>query len=127
MVEETRKILGLPGLRVAATCVRVPVFVGHAEAIFAEFDGPITPEAARLALEAAPGLVVHGDPTRYPTSVDVAGQDAVHVGRIRRDDSVDHGLCLWVVADNLRKGAATNAVQIAEILVEKNLLRRTAH
>ena len=122
MVEESRKIMGLPGLRVSATCVRVPVFVGHAVAIHAEFDRPISVEAARAALEAAPGIIVHADPGRFPTAVDAAGHDPVHVGRIRRDDGLENGLALWVVADNLRKGAATNAVQIAEALIARGRL-----
>lgn len=117
MVEETRKIMNLPALRVSATCVRVPVFVSHAIAVHAEFERPISIEAARAALEAAPGVVCYPDPTRYPTAVDAAGQDAVHVGRLRKDEGLDNGLAFWVVADNLRKGAATNAVQIAEHLL----------
>jgi aspartate-semialdehyde dehydrogenase len=122
MVDESRKILGLPGLRVSATCVRVPVFVGHAVAIHAEFERPISVEAARAALESAPGVVCHSDPAKYPTAVDAAGNDPVHVGRIRRDDGLENGIAMWVVADNLRKGAATNAVQIAQALVARGRL-----
>jgi len=119
MVNETRKIMGLPDLPVVATCVRVPVFVGHACSINVEFERPLDVAAALDALEAAPGLVVERDPTRYPTTADCVGEDAVYIGRVRRDPSVNHGLALWVVADNLRKGAATNSVQIAEALLER--------
>lgn len=123
MVGETKKILGDPSIRVAATAVRVPVFCGHSEAVHVEFDEPIDPEDAREALEGAPGVVVVDDPTlcRYPMSIDAVGTDPVYVGRIRRDDTVEHGLALWIVADNLRKGAALNAVQIAEILIQEYL------
>jgi aspartate-semialdehyde dehydrogenase len=118
IIHETRKILGEPDLRVTATAVRVPVFIGHGEAVFAEFESPITPQQARELWSAAPGLEVVDDleAGEYPMPVDSAGKDAVHVGRVRQDPSVEHGLCFWVVADNLRKGAATNAVQIAEEL-----------
>ena len=116
---ETRKILD-PDIRLAATCVRVPVFVGHAEAVNIEFAEPIDDEAARAALRAAPGVVVvdHRQDEGYVTPAECAGDDAVYVSRIRRDPTLSHGLSLWVVADNLRKGAALNAVQIARALVE---------
>ena len=116
---ETRKILD-PDIRLAATCVRVPVFVGHAEAVNIEFAEPIDDEAARAALRAAPGVVVvdRRQDEGYVTPAECAGDDAVYVSRIRRDPTVPHGLSLWVVADNLRKGAALNAVQIARALVE---------
>jgi aspartate-semialdehyde dehydrogenase len=116
---ETRKILD-PDIRLAATCVRVPVFVGHAEAVNIEFAAPIDDKAARAALRAAPGVVVvdHRRDEGYVTPAECAGDDAVYVSRIRRDPTVRHGLSLWVVADNLRKGAALNAVQIARALVE---------
>ena len=119
LCQESRKILGLPELRILATCVRVPVFNGHAVALVAEFDRPLTPEQARTCLKTAPGVVLQDDPKAqdYPTPVDAAGEDATFVGRVRADPSVDNGLALWVVADNLRKGAATNAVQIAEVLL----------
>ncbi len=116
MVNETRKIMGLPDLPVCATCVRVPVFIGHACSINVELQRPLDVEAALDALEAAPGLIVQRDSSSYPTAADCVGQDPVYVGRVRRDPSVEHGLVLWVVADNLRKGAATNSVQIAEAL-----------
>ncbi len=116
---ETRKILD-PDIQLAATCVRVPVFVGHAEAVNIEFAEPIDDEAARAALRAAPGVVVvdHRQDEGYITPAECAGDDAVYVSRIRRDPTVRHGLSLWIVADNLRKGAALNAVQIARALVE---------
>ena len=122
MAVETRKILD-PDIAVSATCVRVPVFIGHAEAVNVEFERPISEAEARQALRAAPGITVvdlRAD-EGYVTPVESAGEDAVYVSRIRRDPTVPHGLNLWVVADNLRKGAALNAVQIAEMLVDKHL------
>src|SRR5207302_829339 len=103
--------------------VRVPVFIGHAEAINVEFTRPITEEAAREALHDAPGVIVVDQRADegYVTPAEAAGEDSVYVSRIRRDPTVPHGLSLWVVADNLRKGAALNAVQIAEILTERYL------
>ncbi|MGQ9476198.1 MAG: aspartate-semialdehyde dehydrogenase [Actinomycetota bacterium] len=120
MVEETRKIMGLPDLPVSATTVRVPVFVGHSESVNVEFEDPISPEEARRILAGAPGVEVVDDPDnlRYPMAVDAAGKDACFVGRIRADLSCPRALNLWVVADNLRKGAALNAVQIAELVLE---------
>jgi aspartate-semialdehyde dehydrogenase len=122
MMVETRKILD-PGIAVSATCVRVPVFVGHGEAVNAEFESPITVEQARAALKNAPGISVvdHRNDEGYVTPVECTGEDAVFVSRIRKDPTVEHGLSLWVVSDNLRKGAALNAVQIAERLVESYL------
>ena len=119
MVEETQKILD-PSIQVTATCVRVPVFVGHAEAVNVEFDAPISIEEARKALENAEGVVVIDDPSNdeYVTPLEAAGEGAVYVSRIREDTTLDYGLNLWVVSDNLRKGAALNSVQIAEALVE---------
>jgi aspartate-semialdehyde dehydrogenase len=101
------------------TCTRVPVMVGHSESVLIETESPISPEAARAALEAFPGVKVVDDPLRFvfPTAIDVAGQDETYVGRIRPDLSNPNGLWLWVVSDNLRKGAALNAVQIAEALL----------
>ncbi len=120
---ETRKILG-GDIEVNATCVRVPVFVGHSEAVTVEFEKPITAAQARKALQKAAGVVVIDKPDPedgFVTPAEISGEDAVYVSRIRKDETVKHGLCLWVVADNLRKGAATNAVQIAEVLVGKYL------
>ncbi len=119
IIAETRKILDLPALRVSATCVRVPVRVGHSEAVWVETARPLGPEAARAALAAAPGIVVVDDPAaaRYPLATRAAGTDPVYVGRIRRDPASENGLILWVVADNVRKGAALNAVEIAECLL----------
>lgn len=125
---ETRKILGRPDLGVSATCVRVPVPVAHSEAVLVETERPLTAEAARELLRKAPSVTVVDDPATgaYATPAHVAGSDLVHVSRIRRDLSSTNGLWLWVVADNLRKGAATNAVQIAESLLAQNLMRRSA-
>jgi aspartate-semialdehyde dehydrogenase len=120
MMEETRKILGLPGLRIAATCVRVPVFRGHAVALNVETERPLTAREARGLLVSAPGVSVLDDPdaVAYPTQIDAAGDDATWIGRIRADASVENGLWMWIVSDNLRKGAALNAVQIAELLLD---------
>ncbi len=117
MVVETKKILD-PTIKVAATCVRVPVFIGHAEAVTVEFENPISAEEARTALRRASGVTVidHQADEGYVTPVEAAGDDPVFVSRIREDVSVENGLSLWVVADNLRKGAALNSVQIAEHL-----------
>ena len=111
--DESRKILNLPALEVSGTCVRVPVFSGHALSINAEFDREIAPEQALELLGKAPGVVV----TEVPNPLDATGQDPVFVGRVRRDRTVAHGLALFVAGDNLRKGAALNAVQIAEVLL----------
>ena len=119
MAVETKKILD-PDIQVVATCVRVPVFVGHAEAVNVEFAKPITEAEARRALKAAPGITVvdHRADEGYVTPVECAGEDQVYVSRIRQDSTLTHGLSLWVVADNLRKGAALNTVQIAEELIK---------
>lgn len=119
MVNETRKILEEPKLRVSSMCVRVPVFVSHSEAVWIETAKPLSVERARALLRQAPGvrLIDEVASGRYPLPIDAAGQDAVLVGRLRRDESVPRGLTLWVSGDNLRKGAATNAVQIAELLL----------
>jgi aspartate-semialdehyde dehydrogenase len=125
MVFETQKILGDSSILVSPTTVRVPVRVGHSEAVNLEFHNPITVEQAREALRRAPGIVLLDDPARgeVPLPLLAEGRDEVFVGRVRRDATVPHGLNLWVVADNLRKGAATNAVQIAEALLRRRLLR----
>ncbi len=119
MVVETKKILD-PKIKVAATCVRVPVFVGHAEAVNLEFEAPITEDEARAALREAEGvsLIDHRMEGGYVTPAECAGEDPVFVSRLRSDPTVENGLSLWVVADNLRKGAALNSVQIAEALIE---------
>ena len=123
VVTENRKILGLPDLRISCTAVRVPVFVSHSEAIHVETRAPISPEQARELFAAVPGVVVQDDPAehRYPLATEAAGRDEIFVGRVRRDPSIagDRGLAFWVVSDNLRKGAATNAVELAEILHER--------
>ena len=120
IVNETRKILHEPELRIAATCVRVPVPVGHGESVFIETKDKITADEVRTLLGSAPGVIVQDDPHAklYPTPHGVAGTDEVYVGRIRDDASAKHGLLLWIVSDNLRKGAALNAVQILEQAIE---------
>jgi aspartate-semialdehyde dehydrogenase len=124
IVNETRKILHEPELRIAATCVRVPVPVGHGESVFVETTEKLTADDARVLLGNAPGVIVLDDPQAklYPTPHDVAGKDEVYVGRIRQDASTKNGLALWIVSDNLRKGAALNAVQVAEHAIEMGAL-----
>ena len=124
MVAETKKMLD-PKIKVTATCVRVPVFIGHSEAINLEFEQPITADEAREILREAPGCLVidkHED-GGYITPLESAGEDATYISRIREDSTLDNGLNIWVVSDNLRKGAALNAVQIAELLVERDLIK----
>jgi aspartate-semialdehyde dehydrogenase len=120
MIEETRKILGLPELRVTATTVRVPVFNGHSESINVEFEKPYELEQLKDTLRNFPGIIIQDDPANnlYPTPLQASGNDEVYVGRIRRDETVESGVNLWVVSDNVRKGAATNTVQIAQKLIE---------
>ena len=124
MVRETRKMLEIPDLPVSATCVRVPVMVGHSESVNLAFRSPVSPDAVRERLSSAPGVAVYDDPAHdlYPVPRSAAGRDEVLVGRIRKDPSVAHGINLWLCGDNLRKGAATNAVQIAELLLERGVL-----
>lgn len=119
MINETRKILGEPSLSITATAVRVPVFCGHSESVNIETERKLTAKDVKALLREAPGILLCDDPEKniYPTAIDAVGKDATLVGRIREDDSVANGINLWIVADNLRKGAALNAVQIAEILV----------
>ena len=125
MMAETRKILGADELGISATCVRIPVYTGHSESVNVQTREPLSPDECRELLSVAPGIRVIDDPANglYPTAIDAAGQDDVLVGRIRRDPSHDRCLNLWVVGDNLRKGAATNAVQVAELLNVRGLLR----
>ncbi len=124
MVLETRKIMELPKLALTATCARVPVFISHSESVNIETEKPLSPEEARLILEKAPGVEVIDEPAQnlYPTPRQAAHTDPCFVGRIRKDNSVTNGLNFWVVADNLRKGAALNAVQIAEEIVQRGLI-----
>ena len=122
MVNETHKILGDDSIKVTATCIRVPVFHGHSESINLEFEKPYDLDELVETLKSAPGLVVVDDPANgvYPMAIDAEDKDEVFVGRIRRDDTVESGLNIWVVADNIRKGAATNAVEIAEEYIRRN-------
>jgi aspartate-semialdehyde dehydrogenase len=123
MIHETRKIFNEPALPVTATTVRVPVFCGHSESVNVETEKKLTAAEAKALLRQAPGVIVSDEPENnvYPLAIDATGKDATYVGRIREDNSVPNGLNLWVVADNLRKGAALNAVQIAEILIRDYL------
>ena len=120
MINETRKILHDPYMGISATCVRVPVYTCHSEAVHLEFERPMDPAEATQLLDEMPGVTVFRD--SYPMPRDLAGTDDVYVGRIRRDPSIDNGLALWIVADNLRKGAALNALQIAEEVVRRDCL-----
>ena len=127
MMVEVQKILD-PDIQLTVTCVRVPVFIGHSEAVNVEFEKPITAAQARSILREAPGCLVvdkHED-GGYVTPIEAAGEDATYISRIRKDPTVEHGLSLWVVSDNLRKGAALNAVQIAEALINRKLLKKAA-
>ena len=128
MIKETRKIMGLPKLPATMTCVRIPTTAAHGESVNAEFEGAITPAKARRILERAPGVAVWDDPARnfYPTVLDAGDHDEVFVGRIRKDASQANTINMWVVADNVRKGAATNAVQIAELLIERGMVGTAA-
>jgi aspartate-semialdehyde dehydrogenase len=126
MMAETRKILGVDSIGISATCVRIPVYTGHSESINVQTREPLSVEECRELLSSAPGVKVIDDPANglYPLAIDAAGQDDVLVGRIRRDPSHERCLNLWVVGDNLRKGAATNAVQLAELLIVRGQLGR---
>ena len=125
MMFETRKILGDESIAINVTCARVPVRNSHSESVTLETREPLSVDDARALLAAAPGLTMVDDPAThaYPTALNAAGRDDVFVGRLRRDPSHERGLCLWVVSDNLLKGAATNAIQIAEVLHERNLVK----
>jgi aspartate-semialdehyde dehydrogenase len=120
MVLETKKIMGAD-IPVTATTVRVPVFGGHSESVNIEFERPCTPEEVRTILDRAPGVIVEDDPSKnlYPMPITAYGKNEVFVGRIRKDFSIANGINLWIVSDNIRKGAATNAVQIAELLASR--------
>ena len=123
MMVETKKILD-PKIKLTATCVRVPVFISHSEAVNIEFEHPISAEEAKDILRSAPGCLVidRHEPGGYITPHEAAGEDATYISRIREDPTVENGLSLWCVSDNLRKGAALNAVQIAEVLVNRGLI-----
>ncbi len=127
MMAETKKILD-PKIKLTATCVRVPVFVGHSEAVNIEFERPITAEEARSVLREAPGVLVidKREPGGYVTPIECVGDYATFVSRIREDTTIENGLSLWVVSDNLRKGAALNTVQIAELIINRNLMKKAA-
>jgi aspartate-semialdehyde dehydrogenase len=127
MMVETKKILD-PKIKLTATCVRVPVFVGHSEAVNVAFERPITAEEAREALREAPGVLVvdKQEPGGYVTPIECVGDYATYVSRIREDQTMDNGLSLWIVSDNLRKGAALNTVQIAELIINRKLLKKAA-
>src|ERR1700750_3188802 len=127
MMVETQKILD-PDIQVVATCVRVPVFISHSESVNVEFEQPITAERARAILREAPGCLVvdKREAGGYATPLECAGEDATYISRIRKDPTVEHGLAMWVVSDNLRKGAALNAVQIAEALIKRKLLKEAS-
>ena len=123
MMAETKKILD-PKIKLVATCVRVPVFIGHSEAVNIEFEQPITADEARAILRKAPGCVVidRQEPGGYVTPYECVGEDATYISRVREDSTVENGLVLWCVSDNLRKGAALNAIQIAECLLNRKLI-----
>jgi aspartate-semialdehyde dehydrogenase len=125
MEKETRKILNLPELDLTVTCVRLPILGGHGESVNIETNKPFIIDSIRDLLASSPGIVVLDNPQKeeYPTPIESQGKDDVFVGRIRRDNSIENGVNLWIVADNVRKGAASNAVQIAELVVQKNLLK----
>jgi aspartate-semialdehyde dehydrogenase len=123
MVVETKKILD-PKIKLTATCVRVPVFISHSEAVNVEFENPISPDEARNILRTAPGCLVidSQEPGGYVTPYEATGEDATYISRIREDATVENGLSMWIVSDNLRKGAALNAIQIAECLINRKLI-----
>lgn len=126
MANETRKILHAPGVAVSATCVRIPTFFGHSMSVWAEFESPVSPAEARRLMESTPGVRLMDDPGQelYPTPMDVAGTDDVLVGRLRADTSLPGGITFWTVTDSIRKGAATNVVQIIEEAARRGLIRR---
>jgi aspartate-semialdehyde dehydrogenase len=123
MVNETRKIMEDDSITVTATTVRIPVFFGHSESVNIETREPVSADEVKMLLKSAPGIKVMDDPAQnmYPLATDAAGQDFTLVGRIRQDESIANGINMWIVADNIRKGAATNTVQIAQILAREYL------
>lgn len=125
MVNETVKIMGDPNIKVTATCVRVPVFYGHSESVNIETEEKLTADDVRALLAKSPGIIVEDYPEKkaYPMPINSAGEDATYVGRIREDETIDNGINMWIVSDNIRKGAALNTVQIAETLIERDLVR----
>ncbi|SOB57037.1 Aspartate-semialdehyde dehydrogenase [Pseudodesulfovibrio profundus] len=125
MVHETVKIMGDPNIKVTATCVRVPVFYGHSESVNIETEEKFSADDVRSLLAKSPGIIVEDYPEKkaYPMPVNAAGDDATYVGRIREDETIENGINMWIVSDNIRKGAALNTVQIAETLIERDLLR----
>jgi len=125
MVNETTKIMGDPTIRVTATCVRVPVFYGHSESVNIETEEKLTADDIRALLAKSPGIVIEDYPEKkaYPMPINAAGDDATYVGRIREDDTIENGINMWIVSDNIRKGAALNTIQIAETLIERDLVR----
>ncbi len=124
MVNEPKKIMGDSSIQVTATTVRVPVFYGHSESVNIETQKKITPQEVRELLRTAKGVTVVDDPSKneYPLAINAAGKDDVFVGRIREDESIPNGINMWIVSDNIRKGAALNAIQIAELLIEKKIV-----
>ena len=124
MVNETRKIMGDNSIRLTSTTVRVPVIYGHSEAINIETEKKITAEDVKKLLSGKPGITVVDNPSKkeYPMPIDAAGKDDVFVGRIREDESIDNGINMWVVSDNIRKGAALNTIQIAELMIQKGII-----
>jgi aspartate-semialdehyde dehydrogenase len=125
MVNETKKILGDDSIRVTATTVRVPVLYGHSESVNIETEKKISPDEVRGLLRKAPGITIIDNPSKseYPLAINAAGKDDVFVGRIRTDESIPNGINMWIVADNIRKGAALNAVQIAELMIKKGIIK----
>jgi aspartate-semialdehyde dehydrogenase len=125
MVHETVKIMGDPSIKVTATCVRVPVFYGHSESVNIETELKLTADDVRALLAKSPGVTVEDYPEKliYPMAINASGEDDTFIGRIREDETIDNGINMWIVSDNIRKGAALNTVQIAETLIERDLVR----
>jgi len=125
MVHETVKIMGDPTIKVTATCVRVPVFYGHSESVNIETEEKLSADDVRALLAKSPGIIIedYTEKNAYPMAINCAGEDATYVGRIREDETIENGINMWIVSDNIRKGAALNTVQIAEVLIERDLVR----